>query len=66
MKEDDEEEVLPTYIYLYSISMLCMYVLYISINNTVMLSLTTTYYLIHIHGDIQSVPNTLVTCKSLH
>ena len=63
MKEDDEEEVLPTYIYLYYE---CMYVLYISINNTVMLSLTTTYYLIHIHGDIQSVPNTNVTCKSLH
>ena len=61
MKEDDEEEVLPTYIYIY-VMYVCTLYKYQYYRN----ALTTTYYLIHIHGDIQSVPNTLVTFKSLH
>ena len=62
MKEDDEEEVLPTYLYLHiSISMLCMYVILsmLPYNNILL-------YIYMKNGDIHSVPTTLVTCKSLH
>ena len=57
MKEDDEEEVLPTYLYLHiSISMLCMYVRYI-INVTVQ-----QHTIIYIHEEWRYPQCTYYSC----